>query len=119
MNAVRMTRAILLAACFVAAAAYAAPPPAAAPAAKPAAAPAAKPATGGAKAPAKTGNDVCFECHDQLERKPGKAPSVHEQEKVKCTDCHSDANADHEVPLKPVNCGTAGCHEKELKEYAG
>jgi len=119
MNAVPMIRATLLAACFVAAAAYAAPPPTAPPAAKPDAAAAAKPAAAGAKAPAKTGNDVCYECHDKMEPKPGKAPSVHEQQKGKCTDCHADANADHDVPLKPVNCGAAGCHEKAAKEYAG
>lgn len=96
--------------------AYAAPPPTVAPAG----AVAAKPGTAApAKPAAKSGNEDCLECHDEMEPKPGKAVSVHEEEKLKCTACHADATPDHPDKLNPVNCGAVGCHEKAAKDYAG
>ena len=113
MNVVQMSRALLLAGLFGVVAAHAAPPPA-----PDGQKPAVATATAKAKAvPAKKSvNEECLECHDEMEPKAGQPPSVHDEEKLKCTDCHVGAKPDHDE-LDPVNCGTAGCHEKAAKAY--
>lgn len=72
-------------------------------------------------------NEICFDCHNDEEfetERNGMSVSLHVEPDIfaasvhgdlDCTDCHEDANDDHEEILAPVHC--ADCHDDAQAEF--